>query len=126
MHGSGREAVLMTGGESGGNRQAKRALPTNVRAWRRLRETILIRAMYRCQEKVCGALLVGKGQTHVEHEDGDPNNNDPSNLRILCIGCHSRKTAREGDRRGVRRPDRQRAGDRHGGGGGARSREADV
>ncbi|MGR4897501.1 HNH endonuclease [Stenotrophomonas sp. LARHCG68] len=78
-----------------GNRQAKRALPTNSREWRRLRESILIRDMYRCQEKACGVLVVGKGQAHVDHEDGDPNNNDPSNLRTLCIGCHSRKTARE-------------------------------
>lgn len=85
----------MVGKGLAGNRQAKRALPTNSREWRRLRESILIRDLYRCQEKACGVLAVGKGKAHVDHEDGDPNNNDPSNLRTLCIGCHSRKTARE-------------------------------
>jgi 5-methylcytosine-specific restriction protein A len=85
----------MAGKGLAGNRQAKRALPTNSRAWRRLRETILIRDEYRCQETACGVLVFNKGQAHVDHEDGDPNNNDPSNLRTLCIGCHSRKTARE-------------------------------
>gem|GEM_PF-4480047 len=37
----------------------------------------------------------GKGQAHVDHVDGNPNNNDPANLRTMCVGCHSRKTARE-------------------------------
>jgi 5-methylcytosine-specific restriction protein A len=78
-----------------GNRQAKRALPTNSRAWRALRETILVRDLYRCQEQGCGVLCAGKGQAHVDHIDGDPNNNEPVNLRTLCVCCHSRKTARE-------------------------------
>jgi 5-methylcytosine-specific restriction protein A len=78
-----------------GNRQAKRALPTNSVAWRRLRESILIRDLYTCQEVGCGKLVGGKGQAHVDHDDGDPNNNDPSNLKTMCNCCHSRKTARE-------------------------------
>ncbi|HHA2936777.1 HNH endonuclease signature motif containing protein [Stenotrophomonas maltophilia] len=78
-----------------GNRQAKRALPTNSRAWRALRETILVRDLYRCQEQGCGVLCSRRGQAHVDHADGDPNNNAPENLRTMCISCHSRKTARE-------------------------------
>lgn len=78
-----------------GNRQAKRALPTNSRAWRALRETILLRDLYQCQEHGCGVLCAGKGQAHVDHVDGDPNNNAPENLRTLCVSCHSRKTASE-------------------------------
>ncbi|MCF5089612.1 hypothetical protein GIW57_05410 [Stenotrophomonas sp. PA-6-5C] len=56
-----------------GNRQAKRALPTNSRAWRALRETILLRDLYRCQEHGCGVLCAGKGQAHVDHVDGNAN-----------------------------------------------------
>lgn len=78
-----------------GNRQTKRAMPTNSRAWRQLRERILVRDLYRCQEHGCAVICGGKGQAHVDHADGDPNNNDPSNLRTMCVACHSRKTARE-------------------------------
>jgi len=31
----------------------------------------------------------------VDHRDGDPNNDDASNLRALCTPCHSRKTAHQ-------------------------------
>lgn len=82
-------------GQLAGNRQAKRALPTNSAAWRRLRESILIRDLYTCQEAGCGRLVGGKGEAHVDHEDGDANNNDLGNLKTLCCSCHSRKTARE-------------------------------
>lgn len=33
--------------------------------------------------------------TEVDHVDGDASNNDPSNHRSLCKGCHARKTVRE-------------------------------
>jgi 5-methylcytosine-specific restriction protein A len=31
----------------------------------------------------------------VDHVDGDSHNNDPENLQVLCLRCHSAKTMRE-------------------------------
>lgn len=39
----------------------------------------------------CGVRLekkTGKGLLHVHHKDGIRGNNRPSNLRVLCAGCH--------------------------------------
>ncbi|MEW6383526.1 MAG: HNH endonuclease [Pseudomonadota bacterium] len=69
-----------------------------------LRESILVRDLYRCQAKGCGVLCSAKGQAHVDHIDGDPNNNATTNLQTLCVSCHSRKTAREDG--GFGNPDR--------------------
>jgi len=30
--------------------------------------------------------------TDLDHDDGDPSNNDPANLVPRCHSCHSRKT----------------------------------
>lgn len=43
-----------------------------------------------CQE--CGInLSSSKRYLHVHHVDGQKSNNERSNLRVLCIGCHSKK-----------------------------------
>lgn len=42
--------------------------------------------------KICSSLPVWQGKAltlHVDHEDGNKNNNDISNLRYLCPNCHS-------------------------------------
>lgn len=73
-------------------RQARRALPTNSTAWRRIREAHLSR------EPLCRACASHdrvRAATDVDHIDGDSANNAADNLQSLCHGCHSAKTARE-------------------------------
>lgn len=36
-------------------------------------------------------------QLHVDHKDGNRNNNDPSNFETLCANAHAEKTIRQGD-----------------------------
>ncbi|MFA5593217.1 MAG: HNH endonuclease [Micavibrio sp.] len=73
-------------------RQAKRALPTNDRRWRRLRALVL-------QEQplcaLCAQAGLVKAASVVDHINGDALDNDRSNLQALCASCHARKTARE-------------------------------
>ena len=75
--------------------RASRQYPTNGKAWRTIRQSVLVRDCYTCQH--CKALVGGKGEAHVDHVDGDAWNNpaDGSNWAVLCASCHSRKTARE-------------------------------
>jgi 5-methylcytosine-specific restriction endonuclease McrA len=40
----------------------------------------------------CTATIVYEGQLQVDHIDGNPTNNDPSNLQTLCANCHTHKT----------------------------------
>lgn len=74
------------------DRQATRALNTGSKAWRLIRQQVLVRDGYRCQ--ACGRLVVGR-EAHVDHRDGDASTHESNrmeNLRVLCIGCHSRAT----------------------------------
>lgn len=66
----------------------ERALATNSKAWRAIRQRILIRDLYLCQS--CG--MYGN---EVDHVDGDTGHNDEANLQTLCKPCHSIKTATE-------------------------------
>lgn len=40
----------------------------------------------------CGFVPEWVGQLDVDHIDGNHNNNDPTNLQILCANCHRLKT----------------------------------
>lgn len=73
------------------DRQATRALNTGSKAWRLIRQQVLVRDGYRCQ--ACQRLVVGR-EAHVDHIDGDDSNNptDGSNWQTLCANGHSRKT----------------------------------
>jgi len=51
------------------------------------RSQVLIRARGRCEK--CGKDLQGI-HPPVHHKDGDPSNNDLSNLIALCPNCHSK------------------------------------
>ncbi|MEM8551089.1 MAG: HNH endonuclease signature motif containing protein [Pseudomonadota bacterium] len=66
---------------------------TRTARWRRLRWQILKRDGFRCVE--CGA----GGRLEVDHRRPVRTNPElawePSNLQVLCPGCHSRKTCRE-------------------------------
>ena len=70
------------------SRQTRRAMHTGSKAWRALRESILIRDSYQCAK-------CGKFGDQVDHKDGDSHNNDPRNLQVLCLRDHSAKTMRE-------------------------------
>jgi cytochrome c553 len=74
------------------SKQARRALHTGSKAWRNIRQGVLVRDGYRCRS--CRKLVVGK-EAHVDHIDGDDSNNSPdgSNWQTLCRSCHGAKTA---------------------------------
>lgn len=46
----------------------------------------------RRQHPICQACGRRRSR-HLDHIDGNPKNNHPSNLQVLCIPCHSKKTA---------------------------------
>lgn len=55
-----------------------------------LRRYILERDNHTCTECACGEEHNGKSLTlHIDHIDGDSDNNFPKNLRTLCPNCHS-------------------------------------
>lgn len=72
------------------SRQGKRELHTGSKAWRLIRERILLRDGYTCQAKACG-----RYGNQVDHISGDDSDSRDSNLQTLCKKCHSSKTARE-------------------------------
>lgn len=74
------------------DRQATRELATNSPAWRALRQEVMVRDLFRCQQ--CGGSCAGKGQAHVDHINGDSRDNRKENLQTLCPSCHSIKTAK--------------------------------
>lgn len=74
------------------SRQAKRAMPTNSRAWRWLRSYVLSRDPLCVMCKGDGRIVVA---TEVDHIDGDATRNTLDNLQGLCRSHHSRKTATE-------------------------------
>lgn len=48
-----------------------------------------------CQQ--CGFKADHSCQIDVDHIDGNRNNNEPSNLQLLCANCHRLKTIESGD-----------------------------
>jgi hypothetical protein len=51
-----------------------------------LREHILKRAHYKCENPDCKAHI----KPHIHHIDGDNSNNNPRNLIALCPNCHTK------------------------------------
>ena len=77
---------------SGRDADPRRTIPLNSSRWRKLRACVLSGEPL-CRH--CKARGVVTMATDVDHADGNPGNNDPSNLQALCHECHSRKTTRE-------------------------------
>lgn len=68
------------------------------RAWQRIRERILARDAYLCQECKRGGKLTAVGKSgHVDHvtPKARGGTDDDTNLQTLCQPCHSEKTAKE-------------------------------
>ena len=57
---------------------------SSVGSWHKIREAVLKRDDYTCQE--CGFTCATHQEVH--HIDGDHNNNEMSNLETLCPYCH--------------------------------------
>ena len=55
----------------------------------------------------CTTTIAWEGMLDVDHIDGDPSNNDPSNLQTLCKCCHAHKT---NEKRDFRSPGRKAMG----------------
>jgi 5-methylcytosine-specific restriction protein A len=76
------------------------------RPWRRLREQILVRDMYRCRCEECEPkpLLERAPASEVDHitPKAEGGTDDPRNLRAINTEHHKRKTAQEA-RRGTGR-----------------------
>lgn len=77
-------------GKAARNRQQRRAMHTGSKAWRAIREMVLIRDNWTCKD-------CGRYGDQVDHIDGDNANNPPdgSNWQTLCHVHHSAKTMRE-------------------------------
>lgn len=77
---------------TGRDADPRRTIPLNTAAWQKLRASVL------AEDPLCrdcqrmGRLVPA---TDVDHDDGNPGNNDRDNLVPRCHSCHSHKTMRE-------------------------------
>ena len=74
-------------------KQDGRGSPYDRREWRDRISPDKLRANPLCEECEAHGKVVPARE--VDHIDGNPENNDPKNLRSLCAPCHSRKTAQQ-------------------------------
>lgn len=81
--------VLRVPGAS--NRQTKRALHTGSKAWLLIRQQVLARDRYQCQQ--CSRF--GDHVDHIRNDAAKPESNRLEALQTLCHSCHSAKTAKE-------------------------------
>lgn len=70
-------------------------------AWGPFRRFILDKLGHTCSKCSCGELWQGeKLVLHVDHKDGDSQNNSLENLQVLCPNCHSQTPTYGGRNRG--------------------------
>lgn len=60
--------------------------------WGMISESIKQQRGYQCES--CGLKLSGSNRKFLDahHKDGNKANNNPNNIEILCLGCHSNET----------------------------------
>ena len=85
---------------TGRDADPRRVLPLNSAKWQKLRAMVLAEQPL-CAH--CGRRGLTVPATDVDHKDGNPGNNDRSNLEGFCHECRSIKTAADHGKR-VARP----------------------
>lgn len=84
----------MKAGRCNQHRYPDRTGPVNPKysssAWKKVRE-LKLRQNPLCED--CLELGIIEAAQCVDHRDGNPDNDSPSNLRSLSLSCHARKTA---------------------------------
>ena len=82
--------------KTGRNADPRRTLPLNGAAWQRLRALVIEQEPLcrHCSER--GLIVCA---SDVDHVDGNPGNNERTNLQSLCHSCHSIKTAADHGKR---------------------------
>ncbi len=80
------------------NRPSAAARGYCSQGWKAARREVLLRDGYQCQS--CGALVQGK-RAHVDHivPKSKGGSDEPSNLQVLCVSCHSTKEGWRATRR---------------------------
>lgn len=71
----------------------ERVIPLNSRLWKKIREMVIARDQGLCQ--ICLKRGLTVAGTDVDHVNNDGNDNDLTNLMLLCHECHSLKTAQD-------------------------------
>lgn len=71
----------------------QRAIPLNSRLWQKIRQAVIARDSGLCQICVKRGLTVPG--TDVDHVNNDGDDNELTNLVLLCHECHSLKTAQD-------------------------------
>lgn len=71
----------------------ERVIPLNSRLWQKIRQMVITRDQGLCQ--VCLKRGLTVAGTDVDHVNNDGNDNDLTNLMLLCHECHSLKTAQD-------------------------------
>lgn len=77
---------------TGRDADPRRTIPLQSSAWQRLRAVVLAERPLCVDCFELGRLTIA---TDVDHDDGDPSNNERCNLVSRCHSCHSAKTMRE-------------------------------
>ncbi len=72
----------------------KYAENTYVEGWKQISSQMRRAAHWSCIECKVN-LKERKNLLHVHHENGNRNNNDPDNLKVLCVDCHSKAPMHE-------------------------------
>ena len=79
------------------DRQRSRALHTGSKAWKLLREQVLLRDAHQCQ--ACKRVVQGPDAhiDHIHNDAHDPASNTLDRLQVLCAVCHAAKSRAEMD-----------------------------
>ena len=89
-------------------KKAKIAMSSNNFSLRAIKKYLLEEQGHQCE--IC-KLMEWQGKpipTDIDHIDGNPNNNDLDNLRIICCNCHAQTPTYKGKNKGNGRHERRK------------------